>query len=313
MKSISVDFMIYLNTDLLNNISSVTLPGFLDIQTTRLIKDRVVDGGTDTHRCNTECNETEFCNQITDGVNVDNSKGENNIKQENYGNIFLRNTDTVRVEEEFRSFNTSSTLYRNLINNFKKNNELHEFNSDNFNPALIYEGEIVKIKGEIIAESLQAYLSTIVTILSSLNLDGINKLIPCNFPTFIDYNYILSITTDLLIKLQKDNTQDMIFVVGDTKIVLQVNNNFFATQNVSAFDEVGFPCTVFGKVIRKSNEENCISLLRKSMLIDYYTKLFISFKPYFELLENYNIILPKMTGFDCKGLFIDILPICITV
>lgn len=313
MESISVDFMIYLNTDLLKNVSSVTLPGFLDIQTTRVVKDKVVDGGADTHQCNSSCNETEICEQITDGFNVDNSKDENNFRKENYGNIYLRNIDTSRVEEEFRSFDTQSTMYRNLINNFKRNNNLHEFNSNNFNPALIYEGDIVKIKGELMSESLQAYLSSIVTILSSLNLDEINKLIPCNFPKFIDYNYILSITTDLLVKLQKDNTQDMIFLVGDTKIVLQVNNSFFATQNVSAFDDVGFPCTVFGKVIKKSNGENCISLLRKSMLINYYTKVFISFKPYFELLENYNIILPKMAGFDCKGLFIDILPVCITV
>ncbi|MBU5454279.1 hypothetical protein [Caproiciproducens sp. MSJ-32] len=308
-----LDLLIYLDENLIKNLNSLALNGYIDIRTFKKVRDRSVGGIVSS--------------ADKDGKSWDSKEGKDKIegyktKHKNYANssycgnersLEFEGKNFDRNEQEIKKINTSFTFHSDLLNFLKRNNSIKNIVETN-NLRDISIGDYIEIKGNVQETSIFNYIDTLLKVFNCYGYDFLNSLINDNKEYKLNYTIIANLLTELKNSITVSETRDLIIKSGNTFLVLPVNENYFLDSHFNMFDIVHCSCKVFGKVMMvKEDKAKCISLLRKSSQESYYEELLNSIDPYLRLLERNNIILPKKVDCNIKGKMIMILPISICI
>ena len=305
-----LDLLIYLDEVLIMNLSSAFFSGYVDIRTHREINDKHIAGKIHEENKEQSYEEDRYSKDIREGY-----KGKISIEVGTYQNSiandrFLETTNSTRVENEIKKIYTSFSLHNDLINGLYEKKMIREINNNINNISV---GEYIELTGNITTISVVSYLDVLIDILTCYGTDELNKLLKNNGICKLDYTKILNMLTHLLDLLTKNNTQDLLIRFNDTSLILIVNTKFFLNENACIFDKVHCSCKVIGKVMKISEPDDKISLLRKTAQFEYYERLINSINPLLIILQNEGIIIPKMPQLSISDNYLLIAPISIYI
>ena len=310
-----LDLLVYLDELLIKNLSSLALNGFIDIRTYRRIRDTTIGGNARVS--DRSSNGLDYKNQKD---KISGYKSKHNTCEEHYQNggersLGFEGRDFDRREQEIKKIRTVFTLHNDLISNmYTNNNVINAIDFKSIEEHNIKVGDYVEISGCVQETSIPLYIDTLIESINCYGIDFLNTFLDKEKFKGLDFGIISRLLEGLRSKITRNGTGDLVLKTKDISLLLAINENNFINNGYNTFDFIQCSCKIFGKVmmIMKDNE-NCISLLRKSSQEDYYQKVLESIDPYLELLRKNNIILPKKPECNIKGKMIMILPISICI
>lgn len=303
--------LMYLDEGLVRNMSSFVLNGFIEIRTSRIIQDLTLSGRAGIDLRDHTFGEDRRIDDEREGFKGTNICCAEQVDNSQSNSASIENREFIRREEELKKIFTTFTLHGELITQLRSSNKIKPFSDTTIKEGEVSPGDYVQIHGNLTSESINSYLDSILTIFNCFGCDSLNKLIPKNQSSTLNFNAMNHLLTHLNEILNKNSTQDLILMCGDTPVILNVNNNFFMNNNSYVYDKVNCPCTVYGKVINVAPSGNCISLLRKTAQHDYYENLLNRCSPYCDNLSSSGILIPQMPRLKCEGVSLIIVPISI--
>lgn len=310
----TLGLLMYLDENLVKNLSSLLLSGYIEIRTTKLIQDRTLLGkaATDTREHN--FGEDRNGQDEREGFRGSNCSNVQQYEVHNFNSAGLEDREFVRREEELKTIYTTFSLHSQIITNLKESKSVKDFDNITINEGDVSEGDYVKISGHLTTESVNAYLDALLTVFNGFGCDNLNKMLTTKSSGSMDFTQMNYVINHLSTILNANSTQDMILTCGDTPVILNVNNNNFLNSNAYIFDKVDCPCTVYGKVIRVAPNGECVSLLRKTGQHSFYENLLNNCCcPYCDMLTSNGIVVPAMPRLKCDGISLVIVPISISM
>lgn len=308
-----VDLLVYLDENLVKNLNSVVLNGYIDIRTFRKIKDRTIGGNIRSSNKEAKSWDYKVGKDKIQGYKTKHKNYGDGFHSSNEKNFGFEGRDFDRNEQEIKKINTVFTLHHDLLNQLKRNNSVKNIENPN-KVGDISIGDYIEISGSVQETSMPLYIDTLLRIFNCYGYDFLNNLIKDKQEYKLNYNIIGNLLTELRNSITVNETRDLIIKNNDISLVLPVNKNNFLSSHFNMFDLVYCRCKIFGKVMMvKEDRIKCISLLRKSSQEDYYQEVLNSIDPYLKLLEKNNILLPKKIDCNIKGKMIMILPISICI
>ena len=303
----------YLDENLVRNLSSLLLSGYIDIRTTRLIQDQTLSGRAALEFMQHGFQDNRNSDTMKDGYKETNLA--ESVKSDQAQNTIanLENRQFIRREQEEKKIFTTFTLHSQLISGLTINNQIKSFNNKTIVEGEVKAGQYILLNGDLKTESVNSYLDSLLTIFDCYGcecLDGLMDNQSENIKSFKNAKHLISHLYQIL---NKNSTEDMILNCGDTKVVLNVNNNFFMNNNAYIYDKVDCPCTVFGKVINVASSGECVGLLRKTTQQEFYHRILNSCHNSCIKLEEKGIFIPKMPTLKCEGLSLIVMPISICI
>ncbi|MGG7177615.1 DUF6414 family protein [Clostridium paraputrificum] len=311
MDDYTLALLMYLDEGLVRNMSSFVLNGYIDIRTTRLTQDKTFIGSagsdfrehiSDDDRCTEDERDGYKGTNYTSGAHNENT---------NNNRAGVESRDFIRREEEIKKIYTTFTLHGQLITELTNKNSVKNFEDKTIKVGEVKEGDYVKIHGKLTSESVNSYLDSLLTVFDCFGCGTLDKMLPSNKENFYNFDNMNKMISHLNGILNKNSTQDMILMCGNTPVVLNVNSNFFMNNNAYIYDKVNCPCTVFGKVVSIATDGECISLLRKTAQHDYYEKIIKNCCTYCDILNSNGIFMPKAPRLKCEGVSLVVIPISI--
>ena len=303
--------LMYLDEDLVRNMSSFVLNGYIEIRTSRIIQDLTLSGRAGIDLRDHCFDEDRTSNDEREGFKGSNITSAEHCENTRTNNAGIENREFVRREEELKRVFTTFNLHGELITQLKSSNRLKSFYDTTINEGDVFPGDYIQIHGNLTSESINSYLDSVLTIFDCFGSDNLDKMISKGLNgnlNFKNMNHLLSHLSEIL---NKNSTQDLILQCGDTPVVLNVNNNFFMNNSSYIYDKVDCPCTVYGKVINVAPNGKCISLLRKTAQHDYYEHFLNNCCPFCDQLTSNGVLIPKMLRLKCEGVSIIVVPISI--
>lgn len=207
----------------------------------------------------------------------------------------LENRSGKRVQTRIKKSYTTFSLFNSLINIMNSKGMIKSFTFGVGDYESICEGDFVEFFATMIDDSLQAKISTVVSILEYYDPKVLNKLLPYDDPkyTITNFDFIYKMLKNLLDILNKNNT-NRIIVKNDTFLTaLNVNLNFFNDKNSYIYDIVNNRFKVLCKVTRKLNNNESVNLLDKTCIPSYYIDMLNLTESYLDILRKYDIIIPE--------------------
>ncbi len=167
----------------------------------------------------------------------------------------------------------------------KKKELLHKDVTDIENDN-IFTGDLIEVEGTITNSSILCYIDCLINLIDIFGADYLNTLLKGK-ETKMNFTMFQKMLTHLNSLLTCNNTQDLIMNVGNGKAILTINKDNFMNSQCNVFDKINCHCKVIGKVIKTcTQEEDSISLLRKTGQENFYEKFFEKAKPLLECLEE---------------------------
>lgn len=292
-------------------MSSFILNGFIDIRTSRIIQDRTLTGRAGVEQRDSCFGDERYTEDEREGFKGNNITSAEHNEQTNNNNAGIENRDFIRREEEIKRIFTTFSLHGELIKQLTSSNRIKNFDDISIGINDVKAGDYVKMHGTLTSESLNSYIDSMLNIFNCFGCESLDKIAPMKEDSFLNSQRINNVLNHLNEILNKNSTQDLILMCGNTPVVLNVNSNFFMNNTSYIFDKINCPCTVYGKVINVANNGQCISLLRKTAQHDFYEKLLDNCSPFCENLTSSGIILPTMPRLKCEGISLMVVPISI--
>lgn len=201
-------------------------------------------------------------------------------------------TNQIRTKKIYTSFH----IFNKVKENMKKDNMLKTIKNTQIKNNNIGYGEYIEFEGNISSISIQSQINTVINIFESYDTKILDKLLmeKDEEPPLTNYSVILKQLKNLSDLLSKNSTVTMTVENNQFKSILNVNLNYFLDKNSYIYDQVNCRCRVLCKVSKVTNENECINLLDKTCMSDYYEKLLESLKSYLDVLEKNNIIVPQI-------------------
>ena len=307
--------LMYLDEGLVTNLSSLMLSGYINIRTTKLIQDRTLLGNAAIEERNRGYEEDRKGDERRDGFKSDNYTNVGSCEESSFNRGFLENREFIRREEEFQRIYTTFTLHSQLIQEIGNKYDVREFDNRTIREGEVKAGDYVSIHGELTSKSVNSYVDSVLTVFNCFGCDNLNKMIPQNSKEkcCMDFNSMNVFMNHLSEILNKNSTEDLILICGDTQVVLNVNDNYFMNNKSYVYDRVDCPCTVFGKVIKVAKSGECVSLLRKTAQQEYYEKVLGNFCTYCDAMTSSGIVIPEMPDLKCEGVSLVVVPISISI
>lgn len=307
------DVLIYLDENLVRNLSSLVLSGYIDTRIQKRVRDAKFSEGIHIDSRN------GCLQQETEGKNEregykDENKG-NLINSEQHNQIWkdFNGAGNVRLEEEIRRTYTTFVLNGNLNSFFNTGQILKSKNSIHILNNQINAGELVEITGQITNESLISYVETLIALLSAIGCEKLDPLLDKEKYKFINFSVLLNLLDKLKSTLTLNNTQDLMMITGDCTTVLTVNNNNFMNNDYNVFDKINCNCKVVGKVIKTCCGAGCINFLRKTGTEKFYEDLLDYCDSLLVCLKNNGIIVPERPCCKIENKGIQLMPISISI
>ncbi|NKF05448.1 hypothetical protein J1C67_15310 [Clostridium gasigenes] len=308
-----LELLIYLDENLIKNLSSVFFYGYIDIRTYRKINDNCIDGKLLEGNKEQFYDEDRYSKDIREGY-----KGKTCSEVGTYQNSIENNKsfetrEVIRQEEETKRIFTVFALHRQLINAMYEKKILTKINELTICNREISQGEYIKIRGDITTVSLVSYLDILIDVLKCYGTEYLDTLLIDKNLGKLNYTKILNMLNHLLELLTKNNTQDLIIKCNKETLIVTVNTKFFLNENSSIFDKVNCPCEILGKIMRTCYDGKNLSLLRKTAQVEYYEKLIKSIKPFLDLLQDEGLILPTMPELIINDHYLLVVPLSIYI
>ncbi len=320
------NIFIYLDSILINGLSSVFLNGYIQKTTiTKTIDNYIsgrIDDGLKTHDHNERTKSKQVNKQnINPGSNNSHLKTKSNsihCCDEDFRNETLEGRRNVRLQESNETIYTYFSLHRELHDYMNSYNIIkNNITKDNIMNISLNSGDYIEIKGEITCTSIVCYLDYLITIIDSFSsLDNTNlldKLIVDDNPGIWTFNALLKVLVHFKETLEKQHTGDIIVNCGKKTVVLTVIDDNFLESKAHIFDKSNCCLTILGKVLKHCSKDNSLSLLRKTGHPDYYQGFLNNLEPYLNILRNNGITIPEapQTFYNEDTLFV--IPISISI
>ncbi len=303
------DLLVYLDENLVTNLSSLVLSGFIETTTKTQSFDRTLSAGFHEGNRSENSNQGSITRIEREGFKDKNRLEANNNFENYHTDKDIDSKQCIREEKQVKTTYTTFVLNGNLINHLNENNQLQHKNENDIEDNNIYPGDLVEIEGTVTNKCLISYIDTLINLITIFEVDYLDTLAKkctekINFSIFLKMLiYIKSILTC-------NNTQDLIMQSGNGIVILTVNKDNFMNGRCGIFDKINCHCKVVGKVIKTCSEEcDSISLLRKTGQEQFFENFFEKVKPLLECLKENDIIVPECPNLRINECAIQIMPL----
>lgn len=304
------EILIYLDENLIRNLSSIVLTGFIETITKTQAFDRTLSTGL--HEGNRlDCFKENRVNKSEREGFKEKNKLEvssNNLNHHEEKDIDLR--QCIKEEEQVKTTYTTFMLNQRLIEQLDTNKQLQHKKQTDIEKNNIFTGEIIEVEGIITSKGIIPYVDALINLINIFGCEYLDDL-------FKDYNYKgkfnFSISLKMLTYLKSiltfNNTQDLIMKTGNGTAVLTVNKDNFMGNKCNLFDNINCHCKVIGKVVKTCSADDSISLLRKTGQEQFYESFFEKCKILLECLEKNEIMVPECPDLRINKSAIQIMPL----
>ncbi|WP_315119133.1 hypothetical protein [uncultured Clostridium sp.] len=309
--SLSIDTPIYINKNLIVDLHSILINGFIESRAVRFIEDRA-----DLLKLQKGCKNSEGL-----GKKKSNNDKDKNVSKDssiNYSEDFAAifdNRNATKNEISIKQIFTTFQIFFDLRDIMLEKNILKSIGNNNIMDYNIYPGEFIEFEGCISPTSPLSQINTMIDIFEAYDCKDLDELLrnedvdePLN-----NYSVMLKQMKNLSACLNRNNTVNMLMDCNSFTSVLNVNANNFSDKNAYMYDTAHCPCKVLCKVIRVIDKNDHIDLLCKTCMSDYYVELFNQMKPSLDLLAKNNIILPREFTTKIQGPAIQVMPLAMYV
>ena len=303
------DILVYIDENLVKNLASLVLTGYIETITLTQAFDRTLKAGVN------EENRLEKSNQgSVTRIEREGFKDKNQLDACNNFEHYELDTgiDAIQCIKEERKIQTTYTTFvlnGNLVNYLNKNNELHHKDVTDIKSDNIYAGDLIEVEGVITNSSLLCYLDCLINLIDIFGADYLNTFLK-EVETKMNFTVFQKMIIHLKSILDCNNTQDLIMNVGNGKAILTINKNNFMNNQCNAFDKINCRCKVIGKVIKTCTEkDDTISLLRKTGQESFYENFFEKAKPLLDCLESNGLFVPECPDLRIEECAMQIMPL----
>jgi hypothetical protein len=305
----SFDVLIYLDENLVRNLSSLVLTGFIETITSTQAFDRTISAGFHEGDRIESSNQGSISRIERKGFKDKNRANTNNNLENHHGDKDIDAKQCIREERQVKTTYTTFVLNRSLISHFNENKQLKHKNESDIENNNIYPGDLIELNGTITNQGIIPFVDTLINLITIFGEEYLNDLAK-NCSGNINFSMLLKMLMYVKSILTYNNTLDLIMKSGNGTAILNVNKENFMNSRYNIFDNINCPCKVIGKVIKTCTEEcDSISLLRKTGQEEFYEKFFEQFKPLLECLEKNNISVPICPDLRINECAIQIMPL----
>lgn len=305
----SFDILVYLDENLVTNLSSLVLTGFIETITNTKAFDRTLSAGFHEGDRLENSNQGSITKIERKGYRDRNELDANNNVINHHIDKDIDAKQCIREEKQIKTTYTTFMLNRNLINYFNDNKQLQNKSEKDIEDNNVYPGDLIDIKGTITNQGILPFVDTLINLITIFGSEYLNDLAK-NCSGNINFTIFLKMLTYIKSILTYNNTLDLMMKSGNGTIILTVNKENFMNSRYNVFDNINCPCRVIGKVVKTCTEEcDSISLLRKTGQEEFYEKFLDQCKPLLECLEKNNILVPKSPVLRINECGIQIMPL----
>ena len=216
------DILVYLDEDLVRNLSSLVLTGYIETVTLTQSFDKTLQAGMK------EGDKLENSNQGSIGkIQREGFRDEN--KLDSYNNFQHHNIEKdidarqcIKEERQVRTTYTTFVLNRSLIDNLNEKKALLHKDITDIENNNISEGDLIEVEGTVTNSSILCYIDCLINLIDIFGAEYLNDLIK---EKEIKMNFIMfhKMLINLKSILDCNNTQDLIMNVGNGKVILTIN------------------------------------------------------------------------------------------
>jgi hypothetical protein len=303
------DVLVYLDENLVRNLSSLVLTGFIETITNTQAFDRTLSAGIHQGDRIENSNQGSISRIERKGYRDKNRLDANNNMENHHIDKDIDAKQCIREERQVKTTYTTFVLNSNLINYFNENNQLQHKSERDIENNNIYPGDLIELNGTITNQGILPFIDTLINLVSIFGSEYLDDLAK-NCSGNINFSMFLKMLTYIKSILTYNNTLDLIMNSGKGRVILTVNKENFMNNRYNIFDNINCPCKVIGKVIKTCSEEcDSISLLRKTGQEEFYENFFEKCKPLIECLEKNDILVPKCPDLRINECAIQIMPL----
>lgn len=303
------DILVYLDENLVKNLASLVLTGYIETITLTQAFDKTLQAGIK------EGDRLENSNQGSVGkIEREGFKDKN--KMDSCNNLEHHHIDKdidarqcIREERKIQTTYTTFVLNGNLIDHLNENNNLVHKEVTDIENDNIFAGDLIELEGTITNSSLLCYIECLINLIDIFGAEYLDTLLD-GIDIKMNFTMFQKMLTHLNSCLTCNNTLDLIMNVGNGKAILTVSKDNFMNNQCNIFDKINCHCRVIGKVIKTCSEEaDSISLLRKTGQENFYEKFFEKAKPLLDCLEANDFFIPECPDLRIDECAIQIMPI----
>lgn len=311
MEEYILEFLLYLDELLITGLSSLigegNIEGYIEVLTTKRICDKTLTSKLSNENKETTYNEEKHNKDKREGYKTYTNSDANTYNFLCDNQSSLEGRGYVRIEQEEKRIFTMFSFHRRILNTLQDRGEVRELGdvcSGNIN-----EGDYVRVSGTICNESLSEYIDALKTIINCFGCDKLNKLLDTD--EYLDFNIIDRFLNEMQSRLNSNDTRDLILSCSNRDMILTINNNFFLKNHTDKLGNTN--CNIFGKVVKKCEDNDYISFLRKTGQQDFYEEMLYKCIPAFDCLKKISITPPKCPRVKLSNNPYQIVPISIYI
>ena len=303
------DVLVYLDENLVRNLSSLVLTGFIETITKTQAFDRTISAGFHEGDMIESSNQGSITRIEREGFKDKNKLEANNNNLHHHMNKDIDARHCIREEEQVKTTYTTFVLNGNLINHLNENKQLQHKNETDIENNNISTGDLIEIEGTITNKGVLSYIDTLINLITIFEVEYLDTLTK-DCTEKINFSMFLKMLTYIKSILNCNSTQDLIMKSGNGIVILTVNKDNFMNNRCNMFDNINCHCKVIGKVIKTCTQEcDTISLIRKTGQEEFYEKFLKKCEPLLECLKKNDILVPECPDLRINKCAIQIMPL----
>ncbi|MGL4873365.1 MAG: hypothetical protein ACRC30_01780 [Clostridium sp.] len=261
--------LIYLDEILVRSMNSIqgSFYGYIDIRTRKKSWDIGISARNHQQNQNTlflEDRESKDKREGFKGCNKSDAKTETSI---NIKDMTQEQRGGTRCEEEVKEIYTSYVYHIEFCNNLVSNGKLREY----YKGDLCKSGDYILLKGTLIENNILSYIEAILLIIDAYGENILDKIIPAD--ELLKTKSIKIILEKIKFRMENDGMLDLLVENKKEEYILQINTKFFFNNSSSINSNTGCVVNIIGKLVKKVESDEQISLLRKLDQTDFYENI----------------------------------------
>jgi hypothetical protein len=303
------DILVYLDENLVKNLSSLVLTGYIETITLTQAFDKTLQAGMKEGDRLENSSQGSISKSEKEGFRDENKLDACNNFEHHHLDKDIDARQCIREERKIQTTYTTFVLNGSLMDHLNQKNELLHKDVTDIENDNIFTGDLIEVEGTITNSSILCYIDCLINLIDIFGADYLNTLLKGK-ETKMNFTMFQKMLTHLNSLLTCNNTQDLIMNVGNGKAILTINKDNFMNSQCNVFDKINCHCKVIGKVIKTcTQEEDSISLLRKTGQENFYEKFFEKAKPLLECLEENDFFVPECPDLRVNECAIQLMPI----
>lgn len=209
--------------------------------------------------------------------------------------------------------NTLFQLNNVIIESLKAQNKLNTIGKNAESFTKVEVGNFIEFEGSLDINAIGNYINNLISVLNNYNTSFLDKAFDNKSIGPLTYTAIVNLLTTIENKLANGNTNDILAFINDNLIALTLVKSYY--NNIGyIFDSNNCDCKIIGKVIKTCfKNDDTINLFDKTGLPEYYSNLLISFLPYLNVLNNNGYLVPLNFIYKLPSPSLQIIPLSILI